>query len=269
MKETGNRYTRYFQTPRIVDDEGERFKEWVPPRYGNPSERLYVIRQNDLDRPDSIAHKTLGNDRLWWMILDYNKINDPMSLRDGDKLRIPLWSVPPINSPVEVVQDDELDLPDRIPIINYPPFQDPDAQDLSNGVDGSTDQDIPDSSPKVILNFGFPVPRCFNGLVHFQLQAADDPAFQRVVLSRMSNASTTRWYFYDPSANNGGGGYVGFPDDGIDAGVYSGQTIYYSILESELESDNEYYFRYRVWRNEDTVGWTESDWYAPPAIILP
>ena len=43
----------------------------------------------DGDRLDLIAHRYLGDARLWWIIADYNDIFFPLDLAPGAVLRIP------------------------------------------------------------------------------------------------------------------------------------------------------------------------------------
>ena len=43
----------------------------------------------DGDRLDLIAHRHLGDARLWWIIADYNDIFFPLDLETGAILRIP------------------------------------------------------------------------------------------------------------------------------------------------------------------------------------
>lgn len=52
---------------------------------------VYITLTADLiARPDLIAHKAYGNSTLWWAILQYNSIRDPIfELRSGQVLRIP------------------------------------------------------------------------------------------------------------------------------------------------------------------------------------
>ena len=41
------------------------------------------------DRIDLLAHRYLGDARLWWIICDYNDIFFPLELQPGTDLRIP------------------------------------------------------------------------------------------------------------------------------------------------------------------------------------
>jgi len=54
------------------------------PRY---DDRFHTII--DGDRIDLIAHRYLGDARLWWIICDYNDIFFPLELEVGTVMRIP------------------------------------------------------------------------------------------------------------------------------------------------------------------------------------
>jgi nucleoid-associated protein YgaU len=41
------------------------------------------------DRLDLLAHRYLGDARLWWIICDYNDLFFPLALEPGLALRIP------------------------------------------------------------------------------------------------------------------------------------------------------------------------------------
>jgi hypothetical protein len=43
----------------------------------------------DGDRLDLLAHRYLGEAKLWWIICDYNDILFPLELTPGTVLRIP------------------------------------------------------------------------------------------------------------------------------------------------------------------------------------
>lgn len=49
-----------------------------------------TITQDLAKRPDLIAHKAYGNSSLWWAILEFNNIRDPLfDIRPGHVFRIP------------------------------------------------------------------------------------------------------------------------------------------------------------------------------------
>ena len=81
--------SRFLNTQKLLEDGVITFAQWVPPVYGNVPEKLHVVTQADLDRPDLISNRFYGTPEYWWMILDYNKVTDPFSLKIGDRLRIP------------------------------------------------------------------------------------------------------------------------------------------------------------------------------------
>jgi hypothetical protein len=43
----------------------------------------------DGDRIDLLAHRDLGNAKLWWIICDYNDLFFPLEITLGQVLRIP------------------------------------------------------------------------------------------------------------------------------------------------------------------------------------
>ena len=48
------------------------------------------IKQNLINRPDQIAHLAYQNVDLWWVIYEFNNINDPLfDLKSGQILRLP------------------------------------------------------------------------------------------------------------------------------------------------------------------------------------
>ena len=63
---------------------GRRERIDTTPRY---DDRLHTVIAGD--RIDLIAHRYLGDARLWWIICDYNDIFFPLELVPGTELRIP------------------------------------------------------------------------------------------------------------------------------------------------------------------------------------
>ena len=52
--------------------------------------QYYTIRKQDIQRPDLISIKTLGEQKYWWIIAKYNQIDDIWNdLIPGDIIRIP------------------------------------------------------------------------------------------------------------------------------------------------------------------------------------
>jgi len=51
------------------------------------ADRLHIVVEGD--RLDLLAHRYLGDARLWWIICDYNDLFFPLALEPGLALRIP------------------------------------------------------------------------------------------------------------------------------------------------------------------------------------
>lgn len=82
------RNSRYTGSILIRDAGGEtlgtRYRIDAKPRY---DDRFHTVV--DGDRLDLIAHRYLGEARLWWIIADYNDLFFPLELEIGAVLRIP------------------------------------------------------------------------------------------------------------------------------------------------------------------------------------
>jgi nucleoid-associated protein YgaU len=63
---------------------GRRERIDTTPKY---DDRLHTVVEGD--RIDLLAHRYLGDARLWWIICDYNDIFFPLELQPGTDLRIP------------------------------------------------------------------------------------------------------------------------------------------------------------------------------------
>ncbi len=63
---------------------GRRRRIDTTPRY---DDRLHTVIEGD--RIDLLAHRYLGDAKLWWVICDYNDIFFPLELKPGTDLRIP------------------------------------------------------------------------------------------------------------------------------------------------------------------------------------
>lgn len=56
----------------------------------DPNDTLVAVKQEDILRPDIISNKAYGVPNLWWVILEYNNISDPLfELQPGQILKIP------------------------------------------------------------------------------------------------------------------------------------------------------------------------------------
>jgi len=62
----------------------------LPPDSGDT---YIAVKQEDCLRPDLIAQKAYNSPDLWWVIFEYNNIQDPMfELKESQILRIPALS---------------------------------------------------------------------------------------------------------------------------------------------------------------------------------
>lgn len=56
----------------------------------DPGDTLVAVKQEDILRPDLISYKAYGQPDLWWAILEYNNIQDPLfELKESQILKIP------------------------------------------------------------------------------------------------------------------------------------------------------------------------------------
>lgn len=246
--------SRFSQTQVITLNGVTSFGEWRPPSYGNVPERLYVMTQDDLDRPDLIAYRYYGTSEFWWVILDYNKVTDPFSLKVGDRLRIPDWSWGEVIPPAPLVdpQEQALRQPSPSPYIP-PPYQVPNRVAAPASLQAS-----------VIFNFAIQLPDCDSGLAQIELQLATDPLYADVILSRLTAASIERWFYYDPWANNGQGAHLPFPAQGLNLSAYATQPVYFRITSDDgIVSGSQYYPRFRIILPDVNSGWQG----LPPVII--
>jgi hypothetical protein len=52
--------------------------------------QFYTISRDDIQRPDLISIRTLGDQKYWWIIAKYNQIDDVWNdLIPGDVIKIP------------------------------------------------------------------------------------------------------------------------------------------------------------------------------------
>ena len=66
---------------------GNRPQIEVDPR---ADDRTHTVAEGD--RIEVLAHRYLGDARLWWVIADYNDLFWPLDLEVGTKLRVPSYS---------------------------------------------------------------------------------------------------------------------------------------------------------------------------------
>lgn len=245
--------SRFLNTPTVTEDGVTSFGEWRPPVYGNVSEKLHVVTQADLDRPDLISNRFYGTSEKWWVILDYNNVTDPFSLRIGDKLRIPDWAWGDLDNPGTLSPERAVTSISPSPRVNIPPPYKVPGRVATVTVQQST-----------IFNLAIQLPDCDSGLAHIELQLATDGLFSEVILSRLTAASIDRWFYFDPWANSGQGAHLPFPASGLDLNIYATQLVYFRITtEDGVAYDTQYYPRYRL-----IISDSDSDWQGLPPIML-
>ncbi len=247
--------SRFIQTPTFTQDGVTSYAEWRPPAYGNVPEKLHVVTQSDLDRPDLISYRYYGTIEKWWVVLDYNNVTDPFSLQVGDRLRIPDWAWVNVRPPgtLSTAAEEPSRQPSPAPYVP-PPYQVPDRVAAPVAVADST-----------IFNIAIQLPDCGTGSAHIELQLATDPQYAEVVLSRLTAASIERWYYYNPWSGNGQGAHLPFPAAGIDLATYANQPVYFRVTTADgIVAGTQYYPRYRVILPDTNPAWQGM----PPIIIL-
>lgn len=56
----------------------------------DPGDTFVAVTSEDILRPDLISYKAYGQPDLWWAILEYNNIQDPLfELKESQILKIP------------------------------------------------------------------------------------------------------------------------------------------------------------------------------------
>lgn len=86
------RNTRYTNGLTSINREGQKFLLLKKPlSLGTDStDTLVAVKQEDILRPDLISFKAYQTPDLWWVILEYNNIQDPLfELQVGQILKIP------------------------------------------------------------------------------------------------------------------------------------------------------------------------------------
>jgi len=246
--------SRFLQTPTFSQDGVVAYAEWHPPAYGKVAEKLHVITQGDIDRPELISYRYYGTTERWWVVLDYNTITDPFSLRVGDRLRIPDWSWGEVRPAGVIVNSSQVPARQPSPAPYTPPqYQTPNRVAAPVTVADST-----------IFNLIIQLPDCGTGTAHIELQLATDSQYSAVVLSRLTAASIERWFYYDPWSGNGQGAHLPFPANGIDLATYATQPVYFRITTADgMVNGTQYYPRYRIILPDTNPAWQG----LPPIII--
>jgi hypothetical protein len=250
-----------FHATRVIKgpDGSERFSIWRQPKNVNAGERLYIVKQSDLDRPDLIAYDMYGNVELWWLIMWYNNILDPFSLEVGDRLRVPDYqSLIPRREDIAVFQETQ-EVTSAPPVVRpyaTPPFQSPQASTTGTGTV------VSESAYE--FNYGFLIPNISANNVHFTLEISLSEQFSSIVLSKSTINSIEKWSYFSPFTNSGSGSHEAFPRSGISASTLNGNTVYYRLTNDDgLVAGTLYYVRHRA-----IVNGTALMWNSPPPFVM-
>ena len=85
-------FTRYTNGVADKNRSGQDFLVLRKPLNLEPqeSDTFVTVSQELLNRPDMISYDVYGTVDLWWVIFEFNKINDPLfDLKLGQQIRIP------------------------------------------------------------------------------------------------------------------------------------------------------------------------------------
>lgn len=86
------RRTRYTNGTVTEDRNSTRFLVLRPPLNLNPAEDDTFVTVTDeyTNRPDLLSYVAYGDEKLWWVICEFNNIRDPFfGFKPGQILRIP------------------------------------------------------------------------------------------------------------------------------------------------------------------------------------
>lgn len=89
-------FSRFFQTPEILEQGKETFGVWVQPQYlkERPDEEnisIFRVTTQTEGRPDLIANELYGSPMLDWVLIAFNKVRDPLNWpKAGDAIEYPL-----------------------------------------------------------------------------------------------------------------------------------------------------------------------------------
>jgi hypothetical protein len=261
MSATLGQYSRFHATRVIREPDGsEKFSIWKQPKNINVGERLYIVKQSDLDRPDLISYSMYGNVDLWWIIMWYNGILDPFSLEVGDRLRVPDYqNLIPSRGDITVFQEIQGTQPTIAPPVvrpyATPPFQNPQEDVTTNTVISENPYEF---------NYGFLIPNLSSNSVHFTLEISLSEQFSSIVLSKSTLNSVEKWSYFNPFTNGGSGSHEAFPSAGVSASALNGNTVYYRLTNDDgLVIGVLYYVRHRA-----VVNGTALMWSSPPPFIM-
>lgn len=208
--------------------------EFFTPLFKRPTlkvvgERLHIVTKSEENRPDLIAYATLGDPSAWWVIMEYNKVVDPMTLLEGDNLRVPLYTMTfqpkdtLLTSATEVVGD-----------ASSPPLSMLITSPLPTVASGVVEP------VSYLYLYNFQVENCLTGRVHYEIQIALDRDFRILLIGKLSALSLERWYYLKSN------GYQEWPASGVDGASSGGLSAYFSVLGSDpLVKGGTYYARLR------------------------
>jgi len=264
-----NRHSRYRGTDLHLVDGIPGYGEWKPPEISTEDERLYVVTQADLSRPDLIAHRFYGISELWWVAPHHNNVSDPWTLEVGDRLRMPtLDNILAALAALEARDFTTTPQPgsEREKVLFRPkialPYTPPPYR--SPYLNATNELPTPTTEAPWTFQYAFPAPYG-TGFAHLQLQVSENPDFTPVLVSRMTAVAQTRWFYYNPLFNSGAGGFQAFPQAGINLLALEGQTVYHSFNEDDgIVRGQLYYIRHRA-----IVDQVEQDWTAAPPTLVP
>jgi hypothetical protein len=252
--------SRFHATRVIKEGDIERFSMWKQPPDLDVGERLYIVKQSDLDRPDLIAYEMYGDVSFWWLIMWYNDILDPLSLEIGDRLRVPdhFGLIPKREDTVVFNESDDSDGSTAPPILrqySIPPFQ------SQQGL-GSESTLTTDSAYE--FNYGFLIPSVASNDVHFTLEISPSEQFSSIILSKSTVNSVDRWSYFNPFTNGGSGSHEAFPTSGISASTLNGNTVYFRLTNADgLTAGTLYYVRHRAIVDGNSLMWN-----SPPPFVM-
>ena len=92
-------FSRFFQTDETIIDNVETLGVWNPPDFIKVrplDDKIGIFRvSNALEgRPDLISDQLYGTPRLFWVLIAFNKIRDPLNWpKAGDNIEYPLDTV--------------------------------------------------------------------------------------------------------------------------------------------------------------------------------
>ena len=159
--------------------------------------------------------------------MEYNNVVDPLALREGDNLRIPLFTLESPPRPVllsDVVAEEIGDSSPPPPAMAVPVATKESYVTPSN----------------VLFSYNFQVEKCLVGRVHYEIQIALDSKFTIILMGRLSALSLDRWYCL------GADGYSNWPASGLLGLSSGGMSAYFLVLTSDpLVKGGTYYARVR------------------------